>query len=150
MTIRCTLELMLTKPQRPDGTFQMSFPTDPSAKAPHLCVNEDTGPFVYAVSQMPPGKTYMAAGTWCSWPEFLKTWGEVNKVPVKFEDLSLEQFVEAAPDKEFGAEVGDMFAYTSDPGYDGGDSGILTAADIEQVSCLACVSKPPSILTRGR
>lgn len=141
---------MLTKPQRPDGTFQMSFPTDPSAKAPHLCVNEDTGPFVYAVSQMPPGKTYMAAGTWCSWPEFLKTWGEVNKVPVKFEDLSLEQFVEAAPDKEFGAEVGDMFAYTSDPGYDGGDSGILTAADIEQVSCLACVSKPPSILTRGR
>lgn len=115
-----------------DGTFQMSFPTSPDALIPHLDVNADTGPFVYAVSQMPPGKTYIAEGARCTWPEFLKTWGEVNKVPVKYQEITVEQFAEAAPDKDFGREAGDMFAYSSDPGYDGGDASILKAADIEK------------------
>lgn len=112
----------------------MSFPTDPAAQIPHLAVNADTGPFVYAVSQMPPGKTYIAEGTLCPWPVFLATWGNVNGVRTKYRELTLEEFVQASPDNEFGAEVGDMFAYSSDPGYDGGDSTILKAADIEKVN----------------
>lgn len=120
----------------PDGTFQMSFPTTATAKIPHLEVNKDTGPFAYAVSQMPPGKTYLAEGTTCSWPEFLSTWGEVNNVGTKYVELTLDTFIENVPDKEFGAEVGDMFVYSSDPGYDGGDLNILRAADIEKV-CLS-------------
>lgn len=83
---------------------------------------------------MPPGNTYMACGTECTWPEFLEIWGAVNAVPVKYQELTLEQFIEAAPDKEFGKEAGDMFVYSSDPGYDGGGSSILKAADIEKVS----------------
>ncbi len=112
----------------------MSFPTTDSAQISHLEVNVDTGPFVYAVSQMPPGKTYIAEGTRCTWPDFLQTWGEVNKVSTKYQEITLEQFIEAAPDKEFGAEAGDMFVYASDPGYDGGDPSILKAADIEKVN----------------
>ena len=111
----------------------MSFPTDPAAQIPHLDVNTDTGPFVYAVSQMPPGKAYIAEGTRCPWPEFLATWGDVNGVRTKYQELTLEEFIQASPDKEFGAEVGDMFVYSSDPGYDGGDSSILKAADLEKV-----------------
>ena len=112
----------------------MSFPTSAEAQIPHLDVNTDTGPFVYAVSQMPPGKTYIAEGTRCPWPDFIATWGEVNKVPTKYQELTLGQFIDAAPDKAFGAEAGDMFVYSSDPGYDGGDPNILKAADIEKVN----------------
>lgn len=118
----------------------MSFPTAATASVPHLEVNKDTGPFVYAVSQMPPGKTYMAEGTTCTWPEFLSTWGEVNKVPTKYVELKLDTFVENVPDKEFGAEVGDMFVYSSDPGYDGGDTSILKAADLEKVRAASIAS----------
>ncbi|TVY83054.1 NmrA-like family domain-containing protein [Lachnellula suecica] len=115
-----------------DGTFQMSFPTTPDALIPQLEVNKDTGAFVYAVSQMPPGKDYIAEGERLPWPEFLRIWGEIAKVPTKYQEVTLEQFVELCPDKEFGRETGDMFLYSSNPGYDGGDPLILKAADIEK------------------
>src|SRR2546421_11552667 len=35
----------------------MSFTTEPDQKAPHLDVNRDTGYFVRALTQLPPGKT---------------------------------------------------------------------------------------------
>ncbi|OBT97919.2 hypothetical protein VE01_03870 [Pseudogymnoascus verrucosus] len=115
-----------------DGTFQMSFPTAPNASVPHLAVNADMGNFVYAVSQMPPGKSYMAAGTECSWSEFIRLWSNETGVSAAYKEVTLEQFIEMVPDKEFGAEAGDMFAYSSDPGYDGGDETLLRAEDIRK------------------
>jgi hypothetical protein len=117
----------------------MSFPTTPDALIPHLDVNTDTGPFVYAVSQMPPGKNYIAEGARCTWPEFLRIWGEVTKVATKYQEITLEQFIEASPDKEFGREAGDMFLYSSNPGYDGGDPSILKPEDIRKVINNQCV-----------
>jgi hypothetical protein len=116
-----------------DGSFQMCFPTHPDAPVPHLDVNADTGNYVYAIAQLPPGKGYMAEGTTCSWSEYMRLWSEVTKVPSTYKQITLDQLVQAAPDKEFGREVGDMFAYSSDPGYDGGDSSLLKAADIRKV-----------------
>ncbi|TVY13564.1 hypothetical protein LARI1_G008642, partial [Lachnellula arida] len=115
-----------------DGTFQMSFPTAPDAQVPHLDVNADTGTFVYAVSQMPPDKSYIAEASRPTWPEFLKTWSEITKQPTRYQEVSLEQFIEASPDKAFGEEAGDMFAYCSSPGYDGADPTLLKAADLEK------------------
>lgn len=120
--------------QMPDGSFQMSFPTTPDAVVPHLDVNADTGNFVYAVSKLPPGKSYMAEGTTCSWSEYMQIWSQVTQLPARYKQVTLEQFVEGAPDAEFGREAGDMFAYSSDPGYDGGDSMLWKAEDIRKVS----------------
>jgi hypothetical protein len=78
----------------------------------------------------------MAEGTTCSWSEYIRLWSSVTGVKATYEQVTLEQFVEAAPDKEFGREVGDMFAYSSDPGYDGGDVTLLKAADIRKVGSL--------------
>ena len=36
----------------------------------------------------------------------------------------------------FGREVGDMFTYSTDPGYDGGDKELLTAEHIRNVSTM--------------
>lgn len=118
----------------PDGSFKMRFPTAPDAPVPHLAVNDDLGKFVYAVSQMPPGKSYIAAGTFCSWTEYMRIWTQVTSVPSTYEQITIEQIRDSAPDKEFGREVGEMFAYSSDPGYDGGDATLLKASDLRDVS----------------
>ncbi|KAM3081242.1 hypothetical protein ACMFMG_005197 [Clarireedia jacksonii] len=116
----------------PDGTFQMSFPTDPDKSIPHLAVNADMGNFIYAVSQMPPGKSYMAAGSICSWRDYLGIWSKVTGEQARYKQVTLEDMIETSPDKEMGKEIGDMFAYSSDPGYDGGDDNIWTAEDIRK------------------
>lgn len=117
----------------PDGSLQMAFPTAPDAPVPHLDVNSDMGNFVYAILKLSPGNSYMAEGTTCSWSEYARLWSEVTKVPLSYKQITREQLIEATPDKEFGREVGDMFAYSSDPGYDGGNAGLLKAVDIRKV-----------------
>lgn len=112
----------------------MHFPTHPNAPVPHLDVNKDTGNYVYAVTQLPPGKSYMAEGTTCSWTDYMKLWSKVTGASGTYQQITNEQLTRASPDTEFGAELADMFAYSSDPGYDGGDASLLKAADIRQVS----------------
>jgi hypothetical protein len=120
----------------PDVSFQMSFPTAPDAAVPHLDVNADTGNFVYAISKMPSGKSYMAEGTTCSWSEYLRIWSEATGLPARYKQITVEQLIEGSPDREFGREIGDMFVYSSEPGYDGGDTTLLKAQDIRNVCSL--------------
>ncbi len=84
----------------------------------------------------------MAEGTSCSWTDFLATWSKVTGKEAKYQQVNIEQLVEASPDKPFGAEIGDMFAYSSDPGYDGGDATLLKAEDIRKV----CFSAAENLL----
>lgn len=123
--------------QLPDGSFEMKFPTAPNAPVPHLQVNADMGNFVYAVSKMPPGRSYIAEGSTCSWTDYIRFWSEATGIPATYRQISLQELIEAVPDKEFGREVGDMFAYSTDPGYDGGDANLLKAADLRKVSSLS-------------
>ncbi|KAK2768737.1 hypothetical protein FQN54_000593 [Arachnomyces sp. PD_36] len=114
----------------PEGGFEMTFPTAPTAPVPHLDVVTDLGNFIYAVSKMPPGKSYMAAGTNCSWSEYMRIWGGVTSMPARYRQITMEELVDKLPDKDFSLEFGDMLAYSTDPGYDGGDKKLLTAEDI--------------------
>jgi hypothetical protein len=112
----------------------MKFTTDPGAEAPHLDVNRDTGHFVRALTHLPPGTTVMAAGTWCTWPEWITTWAKVvGGADVSYRQITVEDFDRAIPGG-FGREIGEMFAYTSDPGYDGGDAEVLRLEDLKKVS----------------
>ncbi|KAH7309665.1 hypothetical protein B0I35DRAFT_359044 [Stachybotrys elegans] len=112
-----------------DGTFEMTFTTTPDKVQPHLDPVGDMGNFTYAVYQMPPGKAYMAAGTKCTWPDFLATWGRINSVPVRYRQVEPEEMIAATPDYEAGVEVSLMFSYSSDPGYDGA-MDLLYAEDL--------------------
>ena len=114
----------------------MSFPCAPEAKVPHIDINADMGNFVYAVSQLSPGKSYMAEGETCSWSEYQRIWTRLYNIPTRYREVTLDQFVENSPDAEFGREAGDMWAYSTDPGYDGGDKTLLKAADIREVRSL--------------
>jgi hypothetical protein len=111
----------------------MAFATSPDKLVPHFDPAGDMGAFTYAVSQMPPGKAYMAAGTTCTWPQYLETWAKVNGVKASYKQVAPEEMIEATADREAGIEVATMFSYSSDPGHDGGMS-LLTAADLRKVS----------------
>lgn len=63
----------------------------------------------------------------------MRLWSSITGVAASYKQITLQQFIEASPDKEFGKEAGDMFAYSSDPGYDGSDATLLEAADIRKV-----------------
>lgn len=111
----------------------MSFTTDPDKAVPHLEVNADTGTFVYAVAQMPPGKHYMAEGTSCTWSEYMRLWSEITGIKAAYKQVTIDQLVDIVPDDAFAKEFGDMLTYCSDPGYDGGME-LVTAKDMRQVS----------------
>ncbi|KAJ9191950.1 hypothetical protein DTO164E3_8600 [Paecilomyces variotii] len=116
----------------PDGTIQMRFPTSPDAPIPHLDVNADTGNFVYAISQLPPGRSYIAAGSTCSWTEYMRLWSKITRVPSSYRQVSPEAMIDELPDKEYARELADMFLYSSDPGYDGGDGSLLGVDEIRE------------------
>ncbi|KAL1855580.1 hypothetical protein Plec18167_004083 [Paecilomyces lecythidis] len=116
----------------PDGTIQMRFPTSPDAPVPHVDVNADTGNFVYAISQLPPGRSYMAASSMCSWTEYMHLWSKINRVPASYKQISLQDMVNALPDEEYARELADMFIYSSDPGYDGGDGSLWGVDEIRE------------------
>ena len=117
-----------------DGTVEMALPTSPDKPVPHLDPVGDMGTFTFAVYQMPPGETYMAAGTTCTWPEWIETWSRVTNVTVRYRQVSREEMIAATPDRDLGIEAAEMFSYSSEPGYDGGTE-LLKAEDVQAVSC---------------
>lgn len=122
--------------QKPDGSFIQRFSTPLDTVVPQLEANKDTGHFAYALTHLPAGTTVMAAGTWCTWPEWVKTWARVVGVPedkVAYKHVGNDVFDRALPDG-FGKEIGEMFEYSGDPGYDGGDANVLRVDDLRKVS----------------
>lgn len=110
----------------------MCFPCNADKPIPHLDVNADTGNFVYAVHQMPPGKDYMA-GEYLSWAEFAQVWAKVTGATIRYREISFDEMVDQVPDRDLGIEVALMFKYSSEPGYDGG-MDVLKAGDLRKVS----------------
>ncbi|PVI03017.1 NAD(P)-binding protein [Periconia macrospinosa] len=116
----------------PDGSIQMAFTTAPDRLLPHFDPVGDTGNFTYAVSQLPPGKAYMAAGTFCSWTSWINTWSAITGAPVSYKQITQEEMIDMTDDKDLGLEVALMYSYANDPGYDGG-MDLLTADDIRKL-----------------
>ncbi|KKA27158.1 hypothetical protein TD95_000359 [Thielaviopsis punctulata] len=115
--------------KKDDGSIEMAFTTDPAKRVPHLMPNLDMGNFTFAVYQMPPGKAYMAAGTVCTWPEWIAAWSKVTGVSATYRQASREEMIASTNDQMLGEEIEDMYSYTSDPGYDGG-MDLLYAEDL--------------------
>ncbi|AEO57243.1 hypothetical protein MYCTH_2126239 [Thermothelomyces thermophilus ATCC 42464] len=120
------------------GFFTTSHRILPSAyfskPVPHLDVNADTGSFVCAVHQMPPGGAYIHGGgrVYLSWPEFAAAWARVTGAAIRYREISVAEMVDhLIPHPDLGLEVALMFAYSSEPGYDGG-MRLLRAGDLRK------------------
>jgi len=74
---------------------------------------------VHAISQLPAGKSCMAAGSVCSWSEWTETWGKVTGRKARYRQVSAEEMVAHSGEEDFGREIADMWSYCNWPGYDG-------------------------------
>ncbi|PSN71616.1 NAD(P)-binding protein [Corynespora cassiicola Philippines] len=122
----------LTAWQMSDKSIEMRFPTHRETIVPHLDPRKDTGNFVRALLQLPPNSTVMAASEWCTWPEWLKTWGDVTGVKTNYRECTVEDFDHWMPGG-MGKEIGDMYEYSNDPGYDGGDPRVLRTQSLKEM-----------------
>ena len=107
--------------KQPDGSFIFKASTEPDAVLPHLDVQKDTGYYVKALVQMEPGQMVMAAGEWCTWPEWMQKWAQgmgIDASKAKYQQVSPQEMAEGMGD--FGKEVGEMYEYSSKIGYLGG------------------------------
>ncbi|KAI9709619.1 MAG: hypothetical protein M1812_007667 [Candelaria pacifica] len=120
-----------TAPQKqPDGSYKMFLPCDPNTPVPLVQTRKDTGNFVRALTQVPPGKTLLGyGGEKISWSEFMRLFGEVNGVKASFESNTIADFENILP-AAMGRELGEMFAYFTEFGYDGNDPEVISPKDI--------------------
>lgn len=138
-------------------SIEMRFCTDPNVLVPHLDPVADMGNFVYAVYQMASwcGREYMAEGTTCTWPEWIAAWSKATGTPATYRQITREAMVQEAGgggggDEDFGGEIADMFAYTSNPGYDGGTKTLLRAEDLRKVRESNSIPIPSSTTVTDR
>lgn len=140
-----TTQLTSTPPlllQQQDGTFEMRFCTDPHKPVPQLDPVADMGNFVHAVYQMAGARgaraprDYMAAGTTCTWPEWIAAWSRATGAPARYRQIPRDDMARDCGGGDFGGEIADMFEYCSDPGYDGGQS-LVDARDLREVSLIS-------------
>jgi hypothetical protein len=118
--------------QLDDGSFQMQFPTNPDVLIPHLNPRTDTGPFVRALLQLPPRSTLMAASEWCTWPQWIARWGDVNHVKTSYKQVDVDDFDKEIPGGA-GKEIGEMYAFSNEYGYNADQKDSLKTWDLEKV-----------------
>lgn len=110
----------------------MQFPTKPEMLIPHLDPRKDTGPWVRALLQLPVNSTLMAASEWLTWPDWIKTWGEVTGIKTSYKQTTVEDLAEAIPGPA-GKEIGEMFQFSSDYAYNAFQGDSLKTWDLEKV-----------------
>lgn len=74
----------------------------------------------------------MAASEWCTWPDWIKTWGEVTGVENSYKQVSVEDFDKEIPGGA-GKEIGEMFEFSSTWGYNANQKDTLMTWDLEKV-----------------
>ncbi|KAI9690055.1 MAG: hypothetical protein M1820_010054 [Bogoriella megaspora] len=111
--------------KQPDGSFVIQRTFSPGFKMPFVITHKDTGAFVKALVELPPGKDLHGFSEELTWPEFAKLWGDVLDVKATFKQVSNDVFFEGLPDP-LREELVETFAYVEEFGYTGGDPDVLT------------------------
>lgn len=110
----------------------MQFPTSPDMLIPHLNPRKDTGPWARTLLQLPPNSTIMATSEWLTWPDWIKTWGELTGVKTSYKQTTVEDLAEHIPGG-VGKEIGEMYQFSSDFGYNALQANTLKTWDLEKV-----------------
>jgi len=114
--------------KRPDGSFVLKIPGSGNVPIP-LVVPSDAGNFVRALIKVPPGKNLLAFSALLPWADYVKLWSSINGVKATFEHSTVKELDELAPGG-YGEEIGEMYAYSQDFGYWGGDPSVVYPKDL--------------------
>ncbi|KAF2229008.1 putative hscarg dehydrogenase [Viridothelium virens] len=119
----------LAPQKQSDGSFILARPSPPETPVPFVVPHQDTGPFVKALVDLPPGTHLWGVSELMTFPEWAKTWGDTLGHKIEFKQVSDEEFWQGVPE-EFKNEISEGFAYADEFGYTGGDPEVQTAAQL--------------------
>ncbi len=119
----------LAPQKQADGSFVISRTEPPDFKMPHVVAERDTGAFVKALVNMPPGKTLLAVSEYMTFPEFAEVWGRVHGVRATYKQISNEELFEGLP-VGLMEEMRDDFDFIHEFGFTGGDPNVLEPSQV--------------------
>ena len=123
----------LAPQKQPDGSFLIQRTFGPDFKMPFVVAHKDTGAFVKALVDLPPGKDLHGASEHMTWPEWTKLWGEVMGVKATFKQVSEDEYFNGVPDA-LKKELTETFRYVEEFGYTGGDPEVLGVEQVGDMS----------------
>ncbi|MCJ1450087.1 hypothetical protein MMC28_000416 [Mycoblastus sanguinarius] len=120
----------LAPQKQSDGTYVLSLTANPDTPMPMINTRKDTGYFVRALVQVPPGKNLLAFGSMISWKNFMALWANMLHLPGGvYKQLTIEDVEKFAPGG-LGRELGEGWAFQGEYGYTGGDPTVIHAKDL--------------------
>lgn len=117
-----------------DGSFVLERTYAPDWKCPFLVAHRDTGSFVRALVDLPPGTNLRAFSEELTFPEFMKVWGNVHGVRASYKQVSVELQFEGVQE-DLKGEMAETYPYEDEYGNTGGDPSILSAAEVSLNLC---------------
>ena len=115
--------------QQADGSFLLTKPHSGEAKIPMVVTNADTGAFVRALVESPPGINLLGYGSLLGWSEYTELWASILGVKASFKEVPREQYLSNML-PELAQEIGEGYAYHAEFGWDGGDPSVVHPKDV--------------------
>ncbi|KAF4631244.1 hypothetical protein G7Y89_g6884 [Cudoniella acicularis] len=113
-----------------DGSFLTLRPVTPDAVIPFVVTQKDTGAFVKALVDLPPGKDLHGVSQFMTWPEWMELWGEILGVKAGFRQVEVDEFFSGVPEP-LKRELADAYDYMEEFGYTGGDPDVIAPDQLE-------------------
>jgi NmrA-like family len=136
----------LTQPRRVEaGIYEVTSNAASETKWPVIATEEDTGPFVKALLDVPAGKNLIAYRAWMDLDEFTAILSKVTGLRVRYREVTTEEMMAPLP-PVVAREGAETSAYVSEFGYEGRDDE--TVVHLKDVSCLEANPKSFMKLTR--
>ncbi|KAF5868219.1 putative NmrA-like protein [Botrytis fragariae] len=111
-----------------DGSFLFERPLSPDSIVEFVVTQKDTGGFVKALIEMPPGKNLIGVSERMTWKEWTKIWGDVLGVKAAFKQVFEETFWKGVP--EAMRELQLAWEYVDEFGHAGGDPDVLRPEEL--------------------
>jgi hypothetical protein len=110
----------LTMQQKENGNMQFANNLDLDARVPLISHDQDSGPFVRALIQNPPGKSVIGYRAWITLREFVRIFSKVTGHETEILHIPPGEFSFDCKE-ELRAELQDNFAFADEIGLHGGD-----------------------------
>ncbi|TGO39325.1 hypothetical protein BHYA_0056g00360 [Botrytis hyacinthi] len=112
-----------------DGSFLIERPLSPDSVVDFVVTQKDTGGFIKALIEMPPGKNLIGVSERMTWKEWTKIWGDALGVKAGFRRVPEETFWKGVPDAMRELQV--AWEYVDEFGHAGGDPEVLRPHELK-------------------
>ncbi|KAK0763282.1 hypothetical protein N5P37_004269 [Trichoderma harzianum] len=116
--------------RQPGGTYLTRRPFSGDLQMPFVVPDKDTGAFVKALLDVPPGKTLIGVSEMMTFSTWVEIWGRVLDVQAAYQEVSPGEFYKDFP-QPVGQELMDTNEYMIEFGYTGGDPEVMYPNELD-------------------